>query len=122
MQRSVHPSRTLRGTIVPPGDKSVSHRAAILNAIAAGPAVVENFQRGADCLATLRCLRLLGVDWEWGGETALRGAGRGAGLRQLRDDHAPPERAAGWPVLLLRADGRRLAAVAAHGADHRAAA
>src|SRR3990172_10205664 len=83
MQRRVRPSRALRGTIVPPGDKSVSHRAAILNAIASGQAIVENFQRGADCLATLRCLRLLGVDWTWRDEATLQIAGRGRnGLRE----------------------------------------
>ena len=83
MQRSVHLSRALRGTVVPPGDKSVSHRAAIFNAITAGEAVVENFQRGADCLATLRCLRLLGVDWAWRDETTLQITGRGLnGLRE----------------------------------------
>ena len=83
MQRSVRPPRALRGTVVPPGDKSISHRAAILNAIAGGEAAVENFQRGADCLATLRCLRLLGVEWEWRDEATLRIAGRGRqGLRE----------------------------------------
>src|SRR3990172_328083 len=79
MQRRVRPSRALRGTIVPPGDKSVSHRAAILNAIASGEAIVENFQRGADCLATLRCLRLLGVDWEGRGGGGARGGSRPMG-------------------------------------------
>mgnify|MGYP006313267427 CR=1 FL=1 len=37
----------------------------MFNAIAQGEAVVENFLRGADCLATLNCLRLLGVQWHW---------------------------------------------------------
>src|SRR3990172_8718221 len=83
MRRSVRPPRSLRGTAPPPGDKSICHRAAILNAIAGGEAVVDNFQRGADCLATLRCLRLLGVDWEWRGGAAPGGGGRGRrGLRE----------------------------------------
>lgn len=83
MQRAVRPPRALRGTIDPPGDKSVSHRAAILNAIAQGEATIENFQRGEDCLATLRCLRLLGADWRWrdGSTLELRGRGR-RGLRE----------------------------------------
>ena len=83
MRQTVRPARTLRGALTPPGDKSVSHRAAILNAIASGVAVVENFQQGADCLATLRCLRLLGVDWRRRDEATLEiaGAGRG-GLRE----------------------------------------
>ncbi|MBI2913084.1 MAG: 3-phosphoshikimate 1-carboxyvinyltransferase [Chloroflexi bacterium] len=82
MQRSVRPPRSLRGTVTPPGDKSISHRAAILNAIAAGEAVVENLQGGADCLATLRCLRLLGVEWRWRDQTLWV---RGRGLRGLRE-------------------------------------
>ncbi len=78
MQKAVAPAKRLRGTIVPPGDKSISHRAAILNSIARGEATIENFQGGADCLATLRCLRQLGVDWRWraAGSLVLRGAGR----------------------------------------------
>ena len=79
MKRQVRCPGVLRGTVVPPGDKSISHRAAILNAIAPGEAIVENFQRGADCLATLRCLRLLGVDWRWQDETTLHMRGRGRG-------------------------------------------
>ncbi len=83
MQRLVRSARSLRGTIAVPGDKSISHRAAILNAVADGEAVVEDFQRAADCLATLRCLRSLGVDWRWRDEMTLciRGRGR-AGLSE----------------------------------------
>lgn len=71
----------IRGTVTPPGDKSVSHRAAIFNAISDGDATVENFQRSRDCLATLACLRRLGVSWRWRDESTLliRGAGS-AGL------------------------------------------
>ena len=83
MNRTVRPARRLRGTIEPPGDKSISHRAAILNAIAQGEAAVDNFQTGADCLATIRCLRALGVRIESATPGALRvqGAGR-SGLRE----------------------------------------
>jgi 3-phosphoshikimate 1-carboxyvinyltransferase len=65
VQRQVRPARALRGTVVPPGDKSISHRAAIFNAIADGHALIQGFQRAADCLATLGCLRNLGVAWSW---------------------------------------------------------
>ena len=54
------PSR-LRGEMVPPGDKSISHRALILNAIARGEALVSGLSLGEDVLSTLRCLRQLGV-------------------------------------------------------------
>ncbi|MCH7999189.1 MAG: 3-phosphoshikimate 1-carboxyvinyltransferase [Chloroflexi bacterium] len=77
MQRLVRPARKLRGTIALPGDKSISHRAAIFNAISGGEAVVQGFQRSADCLATLRCLRSLGVHWRWLDETTLSIRGRG---------------------------------------------
>ncbi len=87
MERLVRPARRLRGSVTPPGDKSISHRAAILNAIASGPATVDNFQWGADCLATLRCLRLLGVPWRWQGQDTLRI--EGVGLHGLREPPAP---------------------------------
>jgi len=77
VQRVVRSARTVRGAIVAPGDKSISHRAAILNAIAGGEATVQGFQRAADCMATLRCLRALGVDWHWQDESTLSIHGRG---------------------------------------------
>jgi len=77
VQRVVRSARTVRGAIVAPGDKSISHRAAILNAIAGGEATVQGFQRAADCMATLRCLRALGVDWRWQDESTLSIHGRG---------------------------------------------
>ncbi|MDA0989000.1 MAG: 3-phosphoshikimate 1-carboxyvinyltransferase [Chloroflexi bacterium] len=64
MKMSVLPARGLAGTLAPPADKSVSHRAAILNSLASGEAVIDNFSEGADCRSTLRCLRLLGVSAE----------------------------------------------------------
>jgi len=86
MRKTIHSLRRLRGSIEAPGDKSVSHRAAILNAIARGEAVVENFQGGGDCLATLRCLRALGVKIEWDGQGTLRIQGGGRfGLRESAD-------------------------------------
>jgi len=44
-----------------PGDKSISHRAAIINSLATGEARIDNFASGRDCLATVRCLKALGV-------------------------------------------------------------
>jgi len=83
LNRSVKGAARLRGTITPSADKSISHRAAIFNAIAQGEAVIENFQRGADCLATLRCLRDLGIEWNWRDESTLRVKGSGRhGLKE----------------------------------------
>jgi 3-phosphoshikimate 1-carboxyvinyltransferase len=52
----------IRGTLEVPGDKSISHRGAIMNAIAHGRVTVDNFLPGEDCLSTLGCLRALGVE------------------------------------------------------------
>lgn len=70
--------RTLRGELAVPGDKSITHRALILNALAAGSATVRGVARGADCQATAACLRQLGVELsEAGPETMLIGDGAG---------------------------------------------
>jgi len=69
------PSR-LEGDVAPPGDKSISHRALILNAIARGKARLSNLGPGADVLSTLTCLRALGVKIELeGGEAVVTGVG-----------------------------------------------
>ncbi len=60
----VRPPRRLRGAVRVPGDKSISHRAAIMNAFARGRARITNFSTGADCQSTLACLRTLGVQLE----------------------------------------------------------
>ena len=60
----VRPARSVRGSISLPGDKSISHRYAMLAAIANGPSRLENYSTGADCASTLGCLRSLGVKWE----------------------------------------------------------
>ncbi len=64
MQMTVRRPRRLRGDVTPPGDKSISHRAAIFNAIADGEARVENYGTGADLASTLRVLRRLGTQIE----------------------------------------------------------
>ncbi len=82
----VKPARRLRGELRVPGDKSISHRALMLNAIAEGEATVSNLGPGADCLSTLRCLRALGVTIETLGDGALRVVGVGLqGLREPED-------------------------------------
>ena len=80
----VTPPKRLRGEIRVPGDKSISHRALILNAIAEGEATVTNLGPGADIASTRRCLRALGVTID---ELADNGSARvvGAGLRGLRE-------------------------------------
>jgi 3-phosphoshikimate 1-carboxyvinyltransferase len=59
--RTIKACPRLEGELILPGDKSISHRAVILNSLAEGKAEIDNFAPGRDCLATVRCLRALGV-------------------------------------------------------------
>ena len=61
---TVQPARRVRGRVRPPGDKSISHRYAMLSAIADGQTTIHGYSTGADCASTLGCLRGLGVDIE----------------------------------------------------------
>jgi 3-phosphoshikimate 1-carboxyvinyltransferase len=60
----VRPARNIRGNVQLPGDKSISHRYAMLAGIAEGESRLENYSTGADCASTLACMRSLGVKWE----------------------------------------------------------
>jgi 3-phosphoshikimate 1-carboxyvinyltransferase len=53
--------KQLAGEITVPGDKSISHRALILNSLALGNSQISNLSPGKDCLSTINCLRALGV-------------------------------------------------------------
>jgi 3-phosphoshikimate 1-carboxyvinyltransferase len=59
--RAVRPPASLRGDVTVPGDKSITHRAVMLNAIAGGTATVTGAGLGADCLSTAACMRALGA-------------------------------------------------------------
>ncbi|NTV64660.1 MAG: 3-phosphoshikimate 1-carboxyvinyltransferase, partial [Oscillochloris sp.] len=72
----------LRGTVEVPGDKSISHRAVIFNAVAEGSARITNFLTGADCLSTIACVRALGVEVA---QDESEVHVRGVGLRGLRE-------------------------------------
>ena len=71
------PARRLRGEFHVPGDKSITHRALLLNAIARGRARVTGAGLGEDCLSTLRCLRRLGVEIRRVNDTEVIVQGRG---------------------------------------------
>ena len=60
----VQSARHVQGAVRLPGDKSISHRYAMLGAIAEGKSRFENYSTGADCASTLACLRSLGVHLE----------------------------------------------------------
>lgn len=72
----IRPAKGLRGSVRLPGDKSISHRYAMLGGIAEGDTRLENFSTGADCASTLGCMRTLGVEWERNGNSvAIHGRG-----------------------------------------------
>ncbi len=58
---TVHPTKSLRGNIRVPGDKSISHRALLCGALANGISYIKGFLNGNDCIATLNCLKAMGV-------------------------------------------------------------
>ena len=86
MRLTVKKSKGLSGRSKVPGDKSISHRALLLGAIAEGKTRIQNFLPAADCLATLACMRTLGVEVERLSETELIVQGRGLhGLMEPKD-------------------------------------
>jgi 3-phosphoshikimate 1-carboxyvinyltransferase len=76
----VRPARNVRGSVLLPGDKSISHRYAMLAGIAEGPTRIENYSTGADCASTLGCMRALGVDWERKTDGVIEVQGHGLSL------------------------------------------
>ncbi len=60
-KETVQPARSLSGIIELPGDKSISHRYAILAALARGKSEISHYSAAADCQSTLNCLMQLGV-------------------------------------------------------------
>ncbi len=73
----INSAKRIRGTIKLPGDKSISHRAAIFSAMAMGEIKIENFSTAADCASTLNCLENLGVQIRREGSTIfVKGVGK----------------------------------------------
>lgn len=83
---TVRPAQKIAGTIRVPGDKSISHRALMLGAIAEGETVITGFLAGEDCLATLSALQTMDVHIEHDEPATVRV--QGVGLRGL---HAPQQ-------------------------------
>jgi 3-phosphoshikimate 1-carboxyvinyltransferase len=73
----VTPARRIRGRLGVPGDKSISHRYALIAAVAEGSSHLLNYSPGADCQSTLSCLRRLGVDIQQDSERTVTVLGRG---------------------------------------------
>ena len=73
----VRPARNILGSLRVPGDKSISHRYAMLAALAPGRSRFENYSPGADCNSTLECMRALGctVERDENGAVVIDGIG-----------------------------------------------
>jgi 3-phosphoshikimate 1-carboxyvinyltransferase len=76
------PAKHLRGEVRLPGDKSITHRAMMISALADGTSEIVGFSSAADPMSTLACLRSLGVDGRITSESLLI---RGRGLKKLFD-------------------------------------
>src|SRR5438105_6571441 len=90
MSRSIgiHGKSAIHGEVKLPGDKSISHRVAMLASIAQGRSQIRNFASSADCHATLECVRRLGIDVEIvDGEIIIHGEG----LRGMKPAQLPAE-------------------------------
>lgn len=85
MSLTLSPVPALRGTVTVPGDKSISHRAVMLGALAEGTTHITGFLMGEDCLSTISCFRKMGIDIEVSDEEVVV---HGAGLHGLK---APTE-------------------------------
>ena len=83
---TVTPARRVHGRLRVPGDKSISHRYALLAALSVGRTELRHFSAGADCHSTLACLRGLGISIGIDHET-ITVVGRG--LHQFRSPTAP---------------------------------
>ena len=102
---TIVPARRVHGRLQVPGDKSISHRYALLAALAEGRSELTNFAPGADCRSTLACLERLGIDVAVGVRrlryfNGTRGrtsqfTGRAAGRGQFGDDDAADGRRSG---------------------------
>ena len=76
--KTISPGGTIEGVVELPGDKSISHRYAIIAALAGGRSEILNYATAADCRSTLDCLRRLGIEIDFTRER-LRISGKGLG-------------------------------------------
>jgi 3-phosphoshikimate 1-carboxyvinyltransferase len=80
---TLRPASGLQGTLRVPGDKSISHRALMLGALAEGETIIQGLLPGEDPISTARCLRALGAEITEINSTEVRV--RGTGLGQLKE-------------------------------------
>ena len=124
----IEPAVSIRGALAVPGDKSISHRALLVGAVCDGAVVVSGLGRSLDTESTLAAIRALGVEVvEEDADTlrvrgvGLKGLGEPERADRLRQRGDARETAAGVARRTggspLRADGRRIAPIAADGSD-----
>ena len=80
MKKKIKPVRKIQGSIILPGDKSISHRAVMISSIASGRSRIKNFLKAEDCTATIAAFKKMGVPIEFKGNILVV---RGAGLKKL---------------------------------------
>jgi 3-phosphoshikimate 1-carboxyvinyltransferase len=86
MIEHISTARGIQGVISVPGDKSISHRYAMLAGIAAGDTPIYNYSTGADCQSTLSCMEVLGIRHEFREEEGRRVLNiYGVGTRGLQE-------------------------------------
>jgi 3-phosphoshikimate 1-carboxyvinyltransferase len=86
----IRPARRLRGRLSVPGDKSVSHRAGLVAALARGRTEITNYSSSADCASTLGALCALGVGVEREGSIVrIEGRGTDEGAALFRQSSRP---------------------------------
>lgn len=78
---TIHPAKNILGSLRVPGDKSISHRYAMLAALANGQSKFDNFAPGADCASTLECVSALGCKVERDDKGIVTIEGRGLELQ-----------------------------------------
>ena len=67
----IRKQKNLKGTLIVPGDKSISHRAVMFGSLAKGTTRISHFLEGADCLSTISCFRRMGIEIEKNGSEIL---------------------------------------------------
>ena len=130
MPQRISPARSISGSITLPGDKSISHRYAMIASIAEGPSRIRNYSTGADCHSTLgrhaRAGRARGRERNRSDDPRPRlgrpaRAGGGSGRGQLRFHHPHVVRHSGGAAVHDAHRRRRIALPPADGSHHRAA-
>jgi 3-phosphoshikimate 1-carboxyvinyltransferase len=81
-KKVISPGGNIDGVVELPGDKSISHRYAILSSLAEGKSEIANYASAADCRSTLECMRKLGVEITVKDRTVQVG---GVGLNGLKE-------------------------------------